>query len=175
MKIEGEKVILTPITYDDCEDFVRWRNSDLIKSKFIYRKDITVEDQRNWIRTMVETGKVAQFIIWDRADNKKIGSVYLQHMDLDNKKCEFGILIGEEAYLGGGRGTEANNLICQYGFDHLGMHKIYLRVLAENTPARHSYARAGFSEEYMSHDDVWVDGQPEDVIFMSKYKDGSTH
>ncbi len=175
IRLEGEKVFLTPMQLDDAEDFVRWRNSDLIKSKFIYRKDITVEQQRQWISTKVLTDEVVQFVIWDKQDNKKIGSVYLQHIDKENKKCEFGILIGEEAYLGGGRGTEANNLICEYGFNQMDMHKIYLRVLAENIPARRSYTRAGFTEEYKSHDDVWVEGQPEDVVFMSKYSDGSTN
>lgn len=170
-RIDGDRIFLTPITYDDCEDFVRWRNSDFIQSKFIYRKEITVEQQREWIKNKVETGEVAQFIIWDKADNKKIGSVYLQHIDNDNKKCEFGILIGEEDYVGAGRGSEANLLICKYGFEVLGMHKIYLRVLAENERARKSYAKAGYTEEYTSHDDVWIDDKPVDVIFMSKFKE----
>ena len=169
MNIQGNLIYLTPITRDDSEDFVRWRNSDLIKSRFIYRKNLTVEDQNNWVRTRVETGQVVQFVIWDKADNKKIGCVYLQHIDKEQMECEFGILIGEEAYLGGGRGTEANNLICEYGFKELGMHKIYLRVLAENERARRSYAKAGYKEEYTSHDEVWIEGQPQDVVFMSKF------
>ena len=97
--------------------------------------------------------------------------MYLQHIDRDNRKCEFGILIGEEAYVGEGRGTEANHLICKFGFDSLGMHKIYLCVLASNERARKSYSKVGFEEEYISHDDVWIDGKAVDVVFMSKYKE----
>lgn len=168
MQIYGEKVFLTPITLNDCEDFVRWRNSDFIRSKFIFREEITIENQGDWIRKMVETGKVEQFIIWDKKDKKKIGSVYLQHIDKRNRKCEFGILIGEKEYIGEGRGTEANQLVCKYGFEMLGMKQIYLRVLASNVRAIKSYVRAGFKEEYISHNDVWIDGEAVDVVYMSK-------
>ena len=170
MRSEGEKVFLTPITYDDCEDFIRWRNSDLIKSRFIYRKDLTVEDQRNWIKTKVETGQVAQFIIWDKADNKKIGSVYLQKIDQEKKDCEFGILIGEKDYINGGRGSESARLINSYGFEHLGMNRIYLRVLANNERARHAYEKAGFELEDNSNTIIQIDGVDTEVVFMSTVK-----
>ena len=173
MRIEGEKIYLTPITYDDCEDFVRWRNSDLIKSRFIYRKELTVEQQIKWIKEQVEPGNVVQFIIWDKKDDIKIGSVYLQHIDNKNKKCEFGILIGEEKYIGFGRGREANELICKYGFEELGMNKIYLRVLADNARAIKSYKNAGFTKEYLLHDDVVIDGKTTNVIFMAKFREGN--
>ena len=166
LRLDGEKIYLTPMQLDDAEDFVRWRNSDKIKARFIYQKDISVEEQRNWIRTKVQTDEVVQFVIWDKLDNKKIGSVYLQHFDKEKRECEFGILIGEEPYLGGGRGTEANNLICDYGFNCLNMNRIYLRVRSENLRARRSYLKAGFVED---------DNSEEGVVFMSKYRDGSSN
>ena len=59
MRIDGKKIFLTSITYDDCEDYIRWRNSDFIQSKFIYRKYISIDEQREWIKNKVETGEVA--------------------------------------------------------------------------------------------------------------------
>ncbi len=166
MRINGEKVFLTAITYDDCEDFIRWRNSDFIKSRFIYRKDITIEQQRKWIETKVLTGKVAQFIIWDRLDKKKIGSVYLQNIDKDKKEAEYGVLIGEKEYTGRGLGTESANLIIRYGFEQLNLEKIYLRVLKNNLPARKAYEKVGFKEE-SKEDTIIIDGNGVEVLFMS--------
>lgn len=168
-RIEGARVFLTPITYDDCEDFIRWRNSDFIKSHFIYRKDLTIEDQKNWIKTKVETGQVIQFIIWDKVDNKKIGCVYIQKIDMDKKEGEFGILIGEESYTGGGRGTESAKLINEYAFDKVGLKRIYLRVLKDNERARRAYEKVGFEiEDYEEKLDI--DGMETDVVFMSIVK-----
>ena len=168
--LKGKKVTLKPITYDDCEDFICWRNSAFIKKHFIYRKDITLEEQKDWIKNKVETGLVVQFIIWDNRDNKKIGCVYLQNIDTNKKEAEFGILIGEEEYVGGGRGTESATLINKYAFEQLGIERIYLRVLKNNERAQKSYTKAGFSlEDYKETIDI--NGEKTEVVFMSISKE----
>ena len=168
--LRGRMVTLKPITYDDCEDFIGWRNSAFIKKHFIYRKDITLEEQRDWIKNKVETGLVVQFIIWDNKDNKKIGCVYLQNIDTIKKEAEYGILIGEEEYVGGGRGTESANLLVTYAFEYLGLEKIYLRVLKDNIRAQKSYMKSGFSiEDYK--ETINIDDEQVDVVFMSISKE----
>ncbi len=167
--LKGKKITLKSITYDDCEDFIGWRNSAFIKKHFIYRKDITLEEQRDWIKNKVETGLVFQFIIWDNKDNKKIGCVYLQNIDSNKKEAEFGILIGEEEYVGGGRGTESAILINNFAFEQLGLERVYLRVLKSNERARKSYAKAGFlQEDYKELIDI--DGEKAEVVLMSIHR-----
>ena len=97
--------------------------------------------------------------------------MYIQDIDSKNKKGEYGIFIGEEDYLGGGRGREAAELILEHVFGQLNLHKVYLRVLSDNIRAYKSYEHAGFVEEGIFHDDVCIDGQFHDVIFMAKYKE----
>ncbi len=164
-RIDGEKVFLTSITYDHCEDFISWRNSDYIKSRFIYQKDITLEEQKAWIKNKVETGRVAQFIIWDKNANKKVGCVYLQNIDSDKKDAEFGILIAEE-FGGQGFGSESAKLIIKHGFEDLGLKKIYLRVLKDNKIAKRAYEKAGFSSDN-NEETIIINGKSTDVLFMS--------
>ena len=171
MKLEGNKIFLTPIEDKDLEDFVRWRNSDLVRERYIYRGDFTVEGQKAWIRSHVETGEAVQFIIWDKLDNKRVGCVYIQDIDYTNKKGEYGIFIGEEEYLCGGRGREAAELMVDFAFEELGLHKVYLRVLSDNIRAYKSYEHAGFVEEGLSRDDVCIAGEYHDVIFMARFRD----
>lgn len=164
--ILGEKVFLTQITIDDCEDFIRWRNSDFIRSYFIYRQDITLEEQQIWVRDKVDTGIVAQFVIWDRVDNKKIGCTYLQKIDKEKKEAEFGIFIGEQEYIGCGRGAEAAKKMIEFGFEKLGLERIYLRALKENTRAIKSYQKAGFKRE--GHEElVRIENKDVAVVFMA--------
>ncbi len=169
MKIEGNQIYLSPITYEDTKDIVRWRNKPSVREHFIYRELFTSEIHEKWMKNEVETGKVVQFIIRDRGTEQKIGSVYLRDIDKNNRKCEFGIFIGEEDYLNKGYGREAAELITEYAFIKMNIHKIYLRLLAHNLRALHSYQKAGFVQEGISKDDVWIDGKPHDVIFMSKF------
>ncbi len=169
LKIEGNKIYLTPMTLDDAEIFVKWRNSQFVQSRFLYRKPFTVEGQKAWIRDKVMTGEVAQFVVWDKADNVQIGSTYLVNIDKESKKCEYGVLIGEEAYAGGGRGTEAIGLVTQYAFDKLDMHKVYGRILADNPASLKACEKNGFVKEGTFVADIWIDGQPKDVCFFAKF------
>ena len=48
------------------------------------------------------------------------------------------------------------------------MHRISLRVLAENAAARRSYEKVGFVQEGIFRDMELLDGAYRDVVFMAK-------
>ncbi len=167
MVIEGNRVRIIPISEEDTDDIIYWRNN--VRDKFIYRDLFTRESHTQWLNSMVKTGKVAQFVIQIK-DGRKIGSVFLRDIDYHHKKAEYGIFIGDTEAQGHGYGTEAAKLILEYGFKELGLHKIMLRVLATNERAVRSYEKVGFRQEGYFKDDVFVDGKFEDVIFMAVLK-----
>ena len=106
-------------------------------------------------------------IICDKADNTPLGSVYIRDIDHTHHKGEYGIFIGEEAARGRGIGTEAAKLMIQYGFEELGLHRIYLRVLSSNKQAIRSYEKAGFEQEGCLKDDVCINGKFVDIVWMA--------
>lgn len=167
MCVCGEKVRLRAITRNDTSNILKWRNQDWVKNNFIYQEDFTKETHEKWLCNMVDTGKVVQFIIEDINEGRSIGSVYLRDIDYENEKAEFGIFIGEQAYIGKGIGQEAAGLIIKYGFEKLKLHKIYLRVLAENSIAIKSYLKVGFVQEAYFKDEIKIRGKYRDIIIMS--------
>lgn len=162
-----EDVYIRPMNYDDVDDVVRWRNSDGVRKYFIYRKDFTREGQIDWLKNHVETGEVAQMIICLANNDKPIGCVYIRDIDMNHKKGEYGVFIGEDDARGQGIGTKAAKLMLKYGFDELGLHRIYLRALEGNDRAIKSYENAGFVKEGFLKDDVCIDGKFESVIWMA--------
>ena len=166
--LTGTAVTLRPITDADTDLIVKWRNTPSVVQNFIFRQTFTPEMHRNWLATKVATGQVVQYIILDNADGKPVGSVYYRDIDDHNRSAEYGIFIGEESARGKGFGTETARLFTDFGFAALCLHRISLRVLAENTPARRSYAAAGFVEEGTFRDMVRLDGVYRDVVFMAK-------
>ena len=144
--IRGKKILLRPMTEEDTENIVRWRNEAFVRKNFIYQKPFTAEGHKQWTETMVDTGRVIQFIICTM-EKKPVGSVYLRDIDRVHNKAEYGIFIGEEEALSKGYGSEAAELMIRYAFEELHLHKLYLRVLAGNERARKSYEKAGFVQE----------------------------
>lgn len=160
-------ITLRPIVLEDAELIVKWRNSDAVKPYFIYQDNFTVCGQKQWIETKVKTGEVVQFIILETESKKPIGTVYLRDVDNVFHKAEYGIFIGEENAKGKGYGTQAAQLMIKYAFETMKLHRLYLRVFADNMRAIFSYQKAGFSQEGLLRDDVYVNGQYRDIVWMS--------
>ncbi|MGI6280331.1 MAG: GNAT family N-acetyltransferase, partial [Acutalibacteraceae bacterium] len=168
--INTSKIIIRPITREDTENIVKWRNSPSVVQNFIFRKPLTKEDHLKWYETKIKAGNVAQFIIIETDTDKPVGSVYLRDIDKENKKAEFGIFIGEDCARGKGYGTAATALIVKYGFEELDLNRIYLRVFADNLGAIKCYKKCGFKQEGVFREDVIIDGKPYDMVFMGLLK-----
>jgi len=164
---EKRGVYLRLMTREDTGLIVSWRNTDRVRSRFLYRGEFTEQTHENWIKTMVETGKVVQMMICKTDSDEAIGSVYLRDIDYQNKKAEYGIFIGSEQACGNGYGSAAAKLMLSYAFETLGLHKIFLRVLADNGRAIGSYENAGFVKEAYLKDEIFLDGEYRDLVFMA--------
>lgn len=160
-------VYLRNMTLEDTERIVKWRNSEESQKNSIRQELFTKEGHLQWVRSMVDTGKVVQMMICDSVSHEPIGVTSVKDIDKQHKKAEFSILIGEDKARGLGYGTQAGKLMVQYGFQVLGLHKIYLKVYASNIRAIRSYEKVGFVKEACLHDDIFVGGQFHDIVMMA--------
>ncbi len=164
---EKAGIYLRPITDEDTSLIVAWRNSDAVRSRFIYREPFTEEGHRSWLKNMVETGKAIQTIVCDLETDKPLGSVFLRDVDRKHNKAEYGIFLGEAQARGRGVGTAAAKLMLRYAFCEEKLHRVFLRVLADNAQAIRSYEKAGFVREAFLRESVYLEGTYNDVILMS--------
>ena len=142
-KAMQDVIYLRPMTVEDTDRIVTWRNRDFVRRNFIYQEPFTREGHLSWIQDQVETGHVVQFMIC-LSDDREIGSVYFRDIDRQEGVAEYGIFIGEEEALGRGYGTAAARLALRFAFEDMQLRTIFLRFLADNIAARKSYENAGF-------------------------------
>lgn len=177
----ADELYLRPITSADTDQIVTWRNRDFVWKNFIYQKPFTRAGHETWLREQVEPGHVAQFVICvadtdverngdcrtgAEGGSRGIGSVYLRDIDKKKGEAEYGIFIGERDALGKGYGTQAAKLMLDYGFETLGLKKIFLRLLADNPRALNSYRKAGFRLIKDKRETVHLEQGVQEVLFM---------
>lgn len=169
--LTSENIVYTPITVEDTDMVLKWRNCEAVKSNFIYTADVTREDHLNWLKNKVDTGKVIQFVMSEKKSGNAFGSVYLKDVNYTARKAEFGIFIGEDDFRGLKYGTEAAAKMIDYCLNDMGFHKLYLRVLDRNEAAKKAYEKAGFGVEGRLVDEEFINGQFETIIMMAALED----
>ena len=116
-KLVGEKIYLSPRSSEDAELFTEWLN-DFEITDYIGRSSIltTIEGEREYLEN--NSKLEATFVIVTLEENKMIGTVSLENIDHINKTATLGIFIVDKEYRNKGYGTEAVNLILDYGFNY---------------------------------------------------------
>ena len=118
-----------------------------MRDNFIFRQTFTPEMHRNWLKTKVATGEVVQYIIVDKAADTAVGSVYYRDVDHTFNSADAASSSTKRAPPV--KLEPGLCLLCSpiSASPRCTCTASSLRVLAENTPARRSYAAAGFVEE----------------------------
>ncbi len=167
--IEGELIKLRPISEDDFPLIVKWRNNENVKKNFIYREKFNLEGQKKWKETMIDTGKVIQFIICEKDnDERPVGSVYLRDINMEKGSAEYGVFIGEDDAQGKGYGNEAAILMTEFAQNVMALKQLILRVFTYNVSAIKSYENAGFERIDFLPSVECSDGYKGDMILMKK-------
>lgn len=176
-KLPGERIYLSPINPDDAEQYCQWLNNlELTKYLSLAHQQIGVFKEKELLTRMIEQGNQV-FAIVDKATDQLLGNCSLFNLNLRNSIGELGIFIGESAYLDKGYGTEAINLLLDYGFNIYNLHNIMLEVYAYNTRAIKSYLKCGFQFAGRRREEKKIGGQRFDLLYMDILKDefcGST-
>lgn len=171
LRLTGKQIYLRPITVEDTDVVLKWRNDPQVVKNFIYRKPISREEHLNWIHNKVEKGEVIQFIVCDLQNDKPLGSAYLQNFDEESHRAEWGIFLGEEEARGRGVGTEAGKLLLHYAFYDLKLHKVVSRILSHNKASIHMSEKTGGRQEGYMKDELFLDGKYVDVVFFGTTKE----
>lgn len=108
---------------------------------------------------------VACFSVVDLADAQLVGEALLWAIDRHNRAAHIGISL-RPSYRGRGLATDVVHVLCEYGFQVLGLHRLQIETLAENAPMIRAATSAGFTEEGTQRQAAWVNGDFADQVIL---------
>ena len=127
-KLVGERIYLSPRNAEDVEQFTEWMN-DFEVTDYIGRtaQMISLSGEKEFLEK--NANPESTFVIVDLKDDVMVGTVSLEKIDRTDSKATLGIFIGDVEEREKGYGTEAINLILDYGFNYLNLNNIKLDVV----------------------------------------------
>ena len=97
-----------------------------------------------------------------------IGKEHVGNIKLDvnriHRRGEISLLIGEKKYWGKGYGTEAVELVVEFAFSELGLHKLTAGCYETNIASRRIFEKNGFVMEGIIKEGYFYDGKYIDAL-----------
>jgi len=166
--LQGQGFHLRPLRSTDADGpWVSWLNDQTVTHYMANGTwPVTREDQQNHFQSSIGSRSSLVLAICLEGDGRHVGNIALNAIDFINRRCELGILIGDNQARGRGIGHRAMRLLCGHGFDRLNLHKIWARVEEGNVSAVKAFTRAGFEVEASLREEILHHGQWRNSVYF---------
>ena len=164
-KMIGKKCYLSPNNVDDYEKYTEWITDMEVAVGMLFSSSlVTPLKEKETLNRLANENY--NFAIVDLEQDELIGNVGFPRIDTINRVAELGIFIGNKNYWGNGYGTEAMQLLLDFGFNILNLNTIFLKVYSYNQPAINCYKKAGLKEAGRIREAKQIAGEKYDEIYM---------
>ena len=168
--LETERLVLRPLTPQDAPALQRLAGRREIADTTISIPHPYSEEQaRQWIAGAADLfakGKAAGFGIQLKREGNLIGSSGLRDIDAEHSQAELGFWMAVE-WWGQGYATEAARAVVGFGFEQLGLNRIYAHHMVRNPASGRVLARIGMRPEGLLRQRVRKWEVFEDVVLMA--------
>jgi RimJ/RimL family protein N-acetyltransferase len=118
-------------------------------------------------RNTTDPATVIRFSAVELATGELVGEAVMFQIDLHNRNAHLGLAL-RPAFRGRRLGTELVRVLCRYGFEIRGLHRLQVDTLTDNDAMIGAATRAGFVTEGVLRQVGWVNGGFADGVVLSQ-------
>ena len=171
--LETDRLILRPFTLADAPAVQRLAGAREVASTTLNIPHPYPDGAaEQWIAKHQEVfakGEALELAVTRRADGALVGAMGLR-LEVEHARAELGYWIGTP-YWGRGYGTEAAGAVVRYGFEALGLNRIYACHLVRNPASGRVMQKIGMAYEGCQRGHLRKWGQFEDVALYGILKE----
>ena len=165
MMLMGQRLTMRPLERADLNRSRVWVNDPANAAPLLRSLPVSELEQERWFEAICTDSRR---MVWAALlESEHVGNAGLYHVDLLHRRAEAWFLLGDPQKRGKGLGKEMAGLIMGYGFNSLGLNKIYLHVGVDNQVALRLYQRLGFLREGELKQEYFINGAFRDVWRMA--------
>lgn len=166
-QLKGARITLVLLDKEHLSKRVEFLNDPDIQKTLNFDYPTSLAKTEAWFSKNVLTPNRVDFA-FERTENSNVigfgGFININQMA---RKAELYIFIGDRSCWGHGFGRDGYKLLVNYGFSELGLERIYLYQLAENSKAIKATKALGWHTEGLLRKDIWSHGELKDQYILS--------
>jgi len=163
-----DRAYLRPLEESDCATLRTWQADGAIAASLAQQQ----------LRRLLASGHDWDsqrefrdlFVMCRTGDDEVVGMLGFTDVDRQSKQAEFSKMIGDPSERGKGHARVATRTVIDYGFDVLGLNRIYLHTLDGNIKNIRLNQSLGFKFEGLLQQAVQIDDKLRDVAIMALLK-----
>ena len=152
---ESERIIYVRPSFDLIPEYLEMINDIENVARFIgeRRELLTEAEEYDYIKNKMDND-ATMFSMLEKSSHKFIGNI--EFFNRKEDEAEWGIAV-TASMQNKGYGKEALRRSIEYGFNELGLNRIYLGVYVKNPRAIHVYESCGFKEYKRDEVDIYME------------------
>lgn len=172
MFLESERLYLRALEKTDVPNYQRWVNDPMVyRYLMIGLWPLTADDLLEYMEENRKSDKAVLFAVVVKEGDVHIGNIRISGIDWVHRRATRGIMLGEKDCWGKGYAKEALELLNEYAFDRLGLHKIGSTHIIDNVAMSFINQKLGFVLEGIHRQELFRGGEYHDVAIWGLLAD----
>jgi RimJ/RimL family protein N-acetyltransferase len=166
-QLKGDRISLVLLEKEHLAKRAEYLNDPKVQKTLNFDFPTSLAKTEAWFSKNVLNANRVDFSFQSIDTGDVIGFGGLININQKARKAELYIFIGDKACWGKGFGRDGYKLLVNYGFAELGLDRVYLYQLAENSRAIKATEALGWYTEGLLRKDVWSHGELKDQYILS--------
>ena len=173
--LENERVLLRPLVQADVANLASFVKDEPTLWKYALTPIKTEQEFEQYIATAVEARQLKSaypFIVFDKLQNKYVGSTRFYDIQLNNSSTQFGYTWYSESTWGTGLNEHCKLLLLEFAFETIGFERVEFRADNRNKRSIAAMKKIGCTVEGILRNHLPTsDGTRRDSIVLSMLKE----
>jgi [ribosomal protein S5]-alanine N-acetyltransferase len=161
-ELETDRLLIREVFATDADDFLRYRQQE------DYWRHVAIEPPTaesiaamvsGWIKNQHQNPRIVYFLAaTDKRSHQLVGDAGLLVRSIRSRQGEVGWGV-ISTHTGQGLATEIGHALLRFGFDTLGLHRVFAQCRVEHQASRRIMAKLGMREEGVFRENVFARGE----------------
>jgi len=168
--LRGNLAGLSAIEREELEQLRNWRNNPDFRKYFREYRELNMDMQERWFdEKLLKDPTTIMFSIKKLSDNELLGCCGFVYINWIHRHGDLSLYIGwNNSYIDDyGYAEDSCNLLFDYGFNELGLHKIWTEIYEFDDKKMKLYEKFGFHQDGLLREHYFYNGKWWDSIILS--------